>query len=288
MDNYNKNSEEDAPLSPEEIKAIGEIQIGPAKHEVFLNKHYKKLIVGGLALVVAASAAICYATYVQQRDEDAGAALVSAMKLTAPGNAAAPDMYDAAQLATVVGDYAPTPSAPTAELMEGLSLLTAEGDKQQTGIARLEQVAANATNTLISARARAALAAHYMRSGDNDKAATEWNNIVNLPQNPYTALAYLCLGDLAKQGGDIEGARTFYKQISTACPSSPLARQGAAELRLMLLEVDAPKQEVPAPKQETPATNPFANPFGPSPMAPASTGGDFSFPSTSTLPGSGN
>lgn len=287
MDTNYKNSEDTAPLSPEEIKAIGEIEIGPSKHEIFLNNHYKKLIVGGLALVAVASAAICYATYVEQRDMDAGAATVSAMKLTAPGNAATPDAYDAAQLATVVGDYAPTPSAPTAELMEGLSLLTAEGDKQQDGIARLEQLAASSANDLICARARAALAAHYMRTGDSAKSATEWKNITNLPQNPYTALAYLCLGDLAKQGGDVEGARNYYKQISTACPASPLARQGAAELRLMLLEVDAPKVETPAPKQETPAPNPFASPFGMPSAAPA-TGGDFSFPSTSTLPGTGN
>lgn len=287
MDTNYKNSEDTAPLSPEEIKAIGEIEIGPSKHEIFLNNHYKKLIVGGLALVAVASAAICYATYVEQRDMDAGAATVSAMKLTAPGNAATPDAYDAAQLATVVGDYAPTPSAPTAELMEGLSLLTAEGDKQQAGIARLEQLATSSANDLICARARAALAAHFMRTGDSAKSATEWKNITNLPQNPYTALAYLCLGDLAKQGGDVEGARNYYKQISTACPASPLARQGAAELRLMLLEVDAPKVETPAPKQETPAPNPFASPFGMPSAAPA-TGGDFSFPSTSTLPGTGN
>lgn len=286
MDNQYKNNEDTAPLSPEEIKAIGEIEIGPAKHEVFLNNHYKKLIVGGLALVAVASAAICYATYVQQRDEDAGAAMVSAMKVTAPGHVATPDAYDATQLATVVGDYAPTPSAPTAELMEGLSLLSAEGDKQQTGISRLEQLAANSPDTLICSRARAALAAHYMRNGENEKSAAEWSNIIRLPQNPYSALAYLSLGDLAKQKGDIEGARSYYKQIATACPNSPLARQGAAELRLMLLGVDAPKQETPAPKPQAPAATPF-NPFGAPTAAPAS-GADFSFPSTSTMPGSGN
>lgn len=286
MDNNYKNSDDTTPLSPEEIKAIGEIQIGPAKHEVFLNKHYKKLIVGGLVLVAVGSAAICYATYVQQRNEDAGAAMVHALKLSAPGQAASPAEYDASTLAQVVADYSPTPSAPTAELMEGLSLLTSDGNQQQTGIARLEQLALNSTSNLICARARAALAAHYMRSGEPDKAAAEWNHVVRLPQNPYTALAYLCMGDLAKQRGDIESARSYYSQISTACPTSPLARQGAAELRLMLLEVDAPKPEAPAPKPEPPAANPsFAHPFA----APesASGAGQFSFPSTSTLPGSG-
>ena len=41
--NKTENPEE-TPLTPEEVKAIGEIELGPAKHEVFLNKHYKKLI----------------------------------------------------------------------------------------------------------------------------------------------------------------------------------------------------------------------------------------------------
>ncbi len=285
MDTNYKNNEDTAPLSPEEIKAIGEIQIGPAKHEVFLNNHYKKLIVGGLALVIAASSAICYATYVQQREEDAGAAMVDAMKLKVPGQAAQPDEYDAATLEMVSGQYAPTPSAPTAQLMEGLSLLSAEGDKQQAGIARLEQVAAESTDTLICSRARAALAAHYMRSGEDDKATAEWNNVIRLPQNPYTALAYLSLGDLAKQKGEIEGARSFYKQMATACPGSPLVRQGVAEMRMMLLEVDAPKQEMPAPKAAEPKSDLFSSPFA----APTqSAGGNFSFPSTSTLPGNGN
>lgn len=284
METNYKTNEDTAPLSPEEIKAIGEIQIGPAKHEVFLNNHYKKLIVGGLAVVVAASAAICYATYVQQRDEDAGAAMVAAMKLTAPGQTAQPDEYDASTLDKVTGEYAPTPSAPTARLMEGLSMLSAEDAKKQAGIGMLEQVAAESVDTLVSSRARAALAAHYMRSGDDDKAATEWNNVIRLPQNPYTALAYLSLGDLAKQKGDIESAKNYYKQVATACPGSPLTRQGTAEMRLMLLEVDAPKQELPAPKPSAPS-NPFSSPFGAS-EAPA--GNQFSFPTTSTLPGNGN
>ena len=33
----NKNDEDIQPLTPEEIKAIGEIEIGPTRHEIFLN-----------------------------------------------------------------------------------------------------------------------------------------------------------------------------------------------------------------------------------------------------------
>lgn len=279
MDTTPRNNDDIAPLSPEEIKAIGEIQIGPAKHEIFLNKHYKKLIIGGIALMIAASGAICYATYVQERNARAGAALVAATNIKTPGTVTTAADYDATGLASLVGDYADTASAATAELMEGLSLLSGEGDAAQQGISRLEQLAANSGSDIIRARAQAALALYYTRQNDAaDKAKAAWQSIIAMPQNPYTALAYLSLGDLAKQAGELEQARTFYTQISTACPSSPIVRQGTAEMRLQLLEVEAPTPVAPTPEPAKPAASPFASPLqGSSPF----------FPSVSTMPGSG-
>ena len=60
MDTNSKNNEDTMPLTPEEIKAIGEIAIGPSKHEQFLNAHYKKLMWGGITLGVAAGAVIAF------------------------------------------------------------------------------------------------------------------------------------------------------------------------------------------------------------------------------------
>ena len=54
MDTTSKNTEDTLPLTPEEIKAIGEIAIGPSRHEQFLNAHYKKLMWGGITLGIAA------------------------------------------------------------------------------------------------------------------------------------------------------------------------------------------------------------------------------------------
>ena len=48
-----KNDDDIRPMSPEEIKAIGEIELGPSKHEIFLNQHYKKLMWGGIGVVGA-------------------------------------------------------------------------------------------------------------------------------------------------------------------------------------------------------------------------------------------
>ena len=82
MNNTNQKPEEEMPLSPDEIKAIGEIQLGPAKHEVFLNKHYKKLIIGGVALIIAATGGIAWYAYGEQQEEDASSALISACGIT--------------------------------------------------------------------------------------------------------------------------------------------------------------------------------------------------------------
>ena len=54
MDTNSKTNEDTLPLSPEEIKAIGEIAIGPSRHEQFLNAHYRKLMWGGITLGIVA------------------------------------------------------------------------------------------------------------------------------------------------------------------------------------------------------------------------------------------
>lgn len=274
----NRNDEDIQPLTPEEIKAIGEIEIGPAKHEVFLNKHYKKLIVGGIVFLLAASGAICYATFRQQEEERASAAVVEAMKLDAPGKAVSPDNYDSAMLAAVQSDMKETHAASTAALMEGLSKLSTE-EGRSAGLARLEEIAEQSPNELLRARAHAALAAHYMSADEGEKAVAHWKAVAGLPANPYSVIALISLGDLAGNAGDVESARSYYKQAEFQHPTSPLTRSGIAELRSMLLEVDAPKPLAPvraaAPVE---APNPFGSP------APASPTGGATFPGTSTLP----
>ena len=58
-------------LTPEEMKAIGEIELGPSRHEKFLNAHYKKLIVATLAIMLLMAAAIIYATYRMRQKAEA-------------------------------------------------------------------------------------------------------------------------------------------------------------------------------------------------------------------------
>lgn len=259
-----KNPDE-LPLSPEEIKAIGEIELGPAKHEVFLNKHYKKLIYGGIALLLAASLAVSYYSYKNQQEQEAGALIVQATGAATSSGARTPEAYEAKALAEVGERYSETSSYPVAGLMEALSLL-ADPAHAERGIAQLEGMANDSMNDLIRVRAAASLAAYYMRERKDDKAVEYWQKVVAMPLNPYTAIAYVNLGDLSKNAGDIETARNYYQQVSASTPNSPLAAEGIVGLREALLEVDAPRevqaQPKPAPSPSFMPQDNQQNPFG--------------------------
>lgn len=263
----NKNDEDIQPLTPEEIKAIGEIEIGPTRHEIFLNKHYKKLIAGGIVFLLVASGAICYATYRQQEEEQASAALVSSMKLQAPGSVASPDAYDTTILSDIRNQHAKTPSASTAALMAALAQLNTE-EGRNAGLSELETIAEQSPSELIRARAHAALAAYHMSEGVDDKAVTHWKAVAGLSDNPYSVIALISLGDLAKNAGDTESARSYYKQAELQHPASPLTRSGVIELRSMLLGVDNPKPL--APPQAAPSSPAVPG----SPLAPTAPAGN--------------
>lgn len=271
-----KNDEDIQPLTPEEIKAIGEIELGPAKHEIFLNKHYKKLLWGGIALGIASGCIIAFFSHRNDVKQDAAAEVVAAMKLTAPGEAAAPVQYDVAAIDALLGDYASTPSGDTGKLMAGMRLL--DGENAGRGAAMLEALAAKTDDTLIKARALSAVAAHHLADGKEDKAAEAWKKVTEAGESPYLALAYITLGDLARAKGDIEAARAAYTDAQTKCATSPLVTNKTAEMRLLLLDVDAPKP-VAAPKTEgeTPSAldepakkdNPFGDEEEPATTEPA-------------------
>lgn len=270
-----KNDEDIQPLTPDEIKAIGEIELGPAKHEIFLNKHYKKLLWGGIALGIASGCIIAFFSHRNDVKQEAAAEVVAAMKLTTPAQVAQPAQYDVAAIDALLGDYASTPSGDTGKLMAGMRLL--EGENAERGTAMLEALAAKTDDTLIKARALSAVAAHHLAEGKEDKAAEAWKKVTEAGESPYLALAYITLGDLARAKGDIEAARAAYTDAQTKCATSPLVTNKTAEMRLLLLDVDAPKP-VAAPKKEdgeTPSALDEApkkdNPFGDEEEEPATT-----------------
>ncbi len=261
MDDKTRNDDDIRPLSPEEIKAIGEIEIGPSKHELFLNAHYKKLMWGGIGLSVAAACIIAYFSHRNDHRNEASACTMQVFKATEPGAVAAPAAYDAAALKSLSEDYADTPSAATAELLRALSLLG--GDKKTEALASLQQLADSSSNPLIASRAQVAIASHLMQEGKEKESSAAWQKLVQMGDSPYTALGYVTLGDLAAAGGDKQAARGYYEQARTKCETSALVSAKTVEMRLLLLDVDAPRPVAPI---STPAQDSL-NPFGDTPAA---------------------
>lgn len=279
MDKKNSIDDELSALSAEEVKAIGEIELGPSKQEEFLNKHYKKLIAGSVVLAVAIGVGICMATFRRQHLDAGAHQLFAAAKVVSPGVAGEPSDYDAKGLSAVQTEYSGTDSASTAALMEGLSLLQGEGTAE-TGVSRLEEIAASSQNEWVRARALSAVATYYMGEGKTDSATAAWKKVTQLPANAYTALAYVSLGDLARNAGDTETARSYYTLLAKECPASVLTRSQVAEMRLMLLEADepVPVKPLPAMKPQQPLS-PYA------PLAPGQQGGSMFDSDALSVPG---
>ncbi len=288
--NNNTKDEDIMPLSPEEIKAIGTIGIGPSKQDIFLNRHYRKLILAGVVLATAASLGIAWFSHNNDRKDAAGAQIVAAMNTDKPALMHPVDAYQAKCTELVLKEYADTASAPTATLLEGLSLLSGSNEQAKSGLATLEALANDTTApTLLRSRAFCALATYHMNKGDDTTAATHWNSLLTLGESPYSALAYMSLGDIAKAAGKTEEARTHYKQAMTDCATSQLVLdQNVIATRLMLLDVDAPRPEAPAPapaqQLKAEGADPLTNPLDavPAPVVPS--GGEL-FTGGTTLPG---
>ncbi len=284
--NNNMKDEDIMPLSPEEIKAIGSIGIGPSRQDIFLNRHYRKLVLAGVIVATAASLGIAYFSHSKDRRDEAGAQVVASMKADTPSISHPAADYNAKALEALRAEYANTPSAATAKLLESLSLLTGTEEQAKAGVAGLEDLANDATVApILRARALCTLATRSMTEGDDATAATHWNTLLTMGESPYTALAYMSLGDIAKNAGKIDEARQQYQQAMTSCQTSQLVLdQNAIAVRLMLLDVDAPRITTP---EASPAqyANPFGSPLEDSPAAPSSPNGADLFSGGSTVPG---
>lgn len=247
-----KPTDTDSPLSPEEIRAIGEIQIGPSKYETFLDDHYKKLIAGLVIAGLLGGGAIAWFTHCRSVEKEAAAAIVAGMQKTKPVSLQSPASFDAQKLHEAVSAYASTPSVDTARYLKAMALLQQGKDE---GLALLKELASKDGSSPIAQRAQASLAMHYMTVGNKSEAEAAWRTVCATSNSLYAPLAYMCLGDMAKTAGRIEEARSFYKTVVDKYPHSYLVTSGDVPFRLALLDVDAPKPVAP-PVLPADATNP--------------------------------
>lgn len=238
----------DMTLTPEEMKAIGEIELGPSRHERFLNHHYKKLIVATLALMILSAAAIVYGTFRARQEADSSAKLLGALNVIPDANSAPSDTFNLTALEQIISAYPDTQAAATASLLRGMQLVS--GGEEKSGVDALQQLIATTDNADLRLRAQVFLAGHSMSGGNSEEAEKLWQDVARSGQSTYLAVALLSLGDIARQKGDTEQARLFYTRISSECPGTSLLP--AVQQRLLTLGVDAPR---PVSPQPAPAQN---------------------------------
>lgn len=201
---------EEAPLTPDEIKAIGEIELGPAKHEVFLNKHYKKLIIGGVALIVAATAGIAWYAYGEQQEEDAASALIDACGITTETAAPSPITYDVKALDKVKEDYASTNAARTADVF----LMQNKMASAEPNIELCKKMADSAESDECRLPACMHLALYYMKKNQYAEAVTYFKKIADASSNAYTNQACKYLAYIFLQQGDKAQAEKYLEKMS--------------------------------------------------------------------------
>lgn len=226
--------------------AIGEIQHGPSKAEIFFEKNLKLLILGALLLVIAVAAFVIVRQLNTAKAQEAGSALVSAETPEA--------------LRKVTQDFEGSPSAISAQLMLAQQLWS-EG-KEEEGLETYRSLEASGEDHPAVVDARFALATIERSQGNLEKAEELFQKILGDSTAQHLhPMALISLGDLAKAAGDDEKAKGYYNRKLE--DYSDFIDQGYTVNRLNLVGVDSPEKVGPPPAPE-----PTSPQFNPTPSLP--------------------
>ena len=220
------------------IAPLAEINLGPSKFEQFLDNNQKTLAVLLAVAVVASAVYIVIRGVEKSREQSAGAALSKAA--------------DSAALQEVISNHANTNAAASAKLL--LADMQASDNKPDAAIKTLQDFIATNTDHPAKPTASAKLAAKLMGENKTAEASTIFQDLVSDPKARYIApYALICLGDIAKAGGDPIKAESFFNQVKTEFPESSFASLAAERLATVKTK---PPVEVEAPPTEQQKTNP--------------------------------
>jgi predicted negative regulator of RcsB-dependent stress response len=232
-----KNIEE--MFAPEGVRPVAEIEVGPTKHEQFLDRNYKKVILGVLACGLIFGGYVIYDGLKTDKVNQAGASLISAFQ---------PDgTLNLSQLQKVQTDFRGTNAAETSAYLQGLALW-GQGNEDE-GNKQMEAFIQNTSDSALKSQASAILGCHYMRAGKNDDAKRCFKFTVDSADQLYSPLALISLGDMARSAGNADEAKTYYAELLQKYPDSVYANsEWGVPLREDLLGVQAPSLVSPDQK----------------------------------------
>ena len=239
------------------VAPLAEINLGPSKFEQFLENNHRLLIVLLALLVIASAAYIVIRGVEKSREQTAGAELSKAKTVAA--------------LQEVSNKHANTNAAASAKIL--LADMQASEGKSDEAIQTLQDFIAKHGDHPAKPTASAKLAAQLMSLGKTAEASATFQGIADDPNARYIApYALICLGDIAKAGGDPAKAESFFNQVKTKFPESSFADIATERLATVKatppVEVEPPAPEAPKAATEEKAPAPAAAPAPAS--APAS------------------
>ena len=231
--------------------AFAEISVGPAKHEQFLDAHYKKLIVIGVILVAIIAGLIIYHGMNKSMERKAGGMLVNAVPTSRYDDAVTNLHVDTLQ--GVINQYPNSQAAITADYMEALALWNA--GKEAEGIAKMQSFIASAPSPEWVSQASTVLGCRFMNQGKDAEAKALFEAVVDQGNPIFAPFALLCLGDMANATGNADAAMQAYKKVTEKFADStfsvPTSRDdvfGGVLVRQKLFGIAAPEKVAPTPR----------------------------------------
>ena len=233
-------SEESKSNASDTPAPIGEIEHGPSKFEVFMEKNVKKLILLALLIVIGVAAFVIVSQLGDAKQREAGNALIAAED---------PEAYR-----KVAADYPNSPSASSAKLLLAGQLLD-EG-KEDEAVKTLKTLADGEGST--AQQAQFALAGIHLKQGNSDKAKAAYESLLSNSEAKYLhPLSLVALGDIAKAAGEDEKASSYYQRKIDDYKDFALGNLAAN--RLNLVGVDEATKVPPPPPAPTPQPGALPN-----------------------------
>ena len=228
---------------------IAELEQGPSKFDIFMEKHQKKLIIASILIFLGVIGYVFYSGLEKMKNEEAGAALLVATT---------ENDYKA-----IISKYSDRPAAGTAALL--IAELRTNNDD---AIKALQHYLATYPDHPAVTKAEFELATRQLNAKHTKDATTTLEGLIAREDAEYLIpAAKIALGDIAAQNNEIEKAERLYLEALEGLDVSTIFAR-TAHFRLKLLK--AKKPNIIEPK--VPKLMPDNKPATPSPsLAPSPT-----------------
>ena len=244
---------EQQPQPDQAPSPIGEISQEPSSFEAFLDANQKKLIIAGIALIIALVAYVVIDGLKQQKLENDSAEVSAARSVT--------------DLQTQATEKAGTNAGGSALLRK--AQIHWKDLQQPQAIETLESFVSEYSDHPAFANGLTSLASYQQKMGQLEEAKANYKKAVE-EKSSISSMALIYLGDIARGEGDDDAAKEYYDRAASEYGDIHANIRQIAERHSKLLGVSPPTEIEPAPPTPTPTPGTASKPvkIDPLPSAP--------------------